>query len=85
MQVLSEQASDSSAFLYATCLLKYVLNCEQQFLIFRSRLAGVYCTSLGVNWIHLAQDRDQWGALVKAIMNTGLFKDSDPVSKSASE
>jgi hypothetical protein len=27
-QVLPEQTSDSSAFLNATCLLKYVLNCE---------------------------------------------------------
>jgi hypothetical protein len=33
-QVLSEQTSDSSAFLNATCLLKYVLNCEQQFSYF---------------------------------------------------
>jgi len=23
----------------------------------------------GVNWMHLAQDRNQWQALVKAIMN----------------
>jgi hypothetical protein len=27
-QVLSEQTSDSSAFLNVMCLLKYVLNCE---------------------------------------------------------
>jgi hypothetical protein len=30
-QVLSEQTSDSSAFLIAMCLLKYVLNSEQDF------------------------------------------------------
>jgi hypothetical protein len=36
-QVLSEQTSDSSAFLNATCF-KYVLNCEQHFFTFRSRL-----------------------------------------------
>jgi hypothetical protein len=23
----------------------------------------------GVNWIHLAQDRDQWRALVSTVMN----------------
>jgi hypothetical protein len=23
----------------------------------------------GINWIHLAQDRDQWRALVNTIMN----------------
>jgi hypothetical protein len=23
----------------------------------------------GVNWMHLAQDRDQWQALVKTVMN----------------
>jgi hypothetical protein len=30
-QVVSEQTSDSSAFLNAACLLNYVLNCEQHF------------------------------------------------------
>jgi hypothetical protein len=30
-QVLSEQTSDSSAFLNAICLLKYILSCEQHF------------------------------------------------------
>jgi hypothetical protein len=33
-QVLSEQTSDSSAFLNPTCLLKFVLNCEQHFSYF---------------------------------------------------
>jgi hypothetical protein len=33
-QALSEQTSDSSAFLNATCPLKYVLNCEQNFSYF---------------------------------------------------
>jgi hypothetical protein len=33
-QVLSEQTSDSSAFLNPMCLLKYVLNCEQHFSYF---------------------------------------------------
>jgi hypothetical protein len=28
------------------------------------RLAGV-----GVEWIHVAQDRDCWGAVVNAVMN----------------
>jgi hypothetical protein len=23
----------------------------------------------GVDWIHLAQDKDQWGALVNAVIN----------------
>jgi hypothetical protein len=32
--VLSEQTSDSSAFLNAMCLLKEVLNCEQHFFRF---------------------------------------------------
>jgi hypothetical protein len=35
-QVLSKQTSDSSAFLNAMCLLKYVLNCEQYFSHFES-------------------------------------------------
>jgi hypothetical protein len=35
-QVLFEQTSDSSAFLNATYLLKYVLNCEQYFSYFDS-------------------------------------------------
>jgi hypothetical protein len=26
----------------------------------------------GVDWIHLAQDRDQWRALVNAVMNLGV-------------
>jgi hypothetical protein len=30
-QVLSEQTSDSPAFVNAVCLLKYVLRCEQHF------------------------------------------------------
>jgi hypothetical protein len=34
MQVLSEQASDSSVFLNAMYLLKYVLSCEQRFSCF---------------------------------------------------
>jgi hypothetical protein len=33
-QVLSEQTSESSAFLHAMCLLKCVLNCEQHFSYF---------------------------------------------------
>jgi hypothetical protein len=36
-QVLSEQTSDSSVFLNAMYLLKYVRNCEQHFLFFRFR------------------------------------------------
>jgi hypothetical protein len=51
-KVLSEQTSDSSALLNAVCLLKYVLNCEQNFsyFIFWSRLSvtglgRVYCIS----------------------------------------
>jgi len=36
----------------------------------------------GVDWIHLAQDRDQWRALVKTVMNeiSGFHggKDSSP-------
>jgi hypothetical protein len=35
-QVLSEQTSDSPAFLNGTNLLKYVLNCEQHFSYFDS-------------------------------------------------
>jgi hypothetical protein len=46
-KLLSEQRSDSSAFLNAMCLLKYVLNCEQNF-SFQSGLTAtglvrVYC------------------------------------------
>jgi hypothetical protein len=26
----------------------------------------------GVDWIHLAQDTDQWRAVVKALMNVGV-------------
>jgi hypothetical protein len=26
----------------------------------------------GVDWIHLAQDRDQWQALVNTVMNLGV-------------
>jgi hypothetical protein len=33
-QVMSKQTSDSSFFLNAICLLKYVLNCEQHFSYF---------------------------------------------------
>jgi hypothetical protein len=40
-QILSEQKSDSSASLTAMCLLKYVLNCENNFFIFRSGLSGI--------------------------------------------
>jgi hypothetical protein len=50
-QVLSEQTSDSSAFLNAVCLLKYVLNYEKRFFLFSifwsgftlTGLARVYC------------------------------------------
>jgi hypothetical protein len=28
----------------------------------------------GVDWIHMAQDRDQWRALVKTAMNFGFHK-----------
>jgi hypothetical protein len=28
----------------------------------------------GVDWIHLAQDRDQWQALVNTVMNVGFPK-----------
>jgi hypothetical protein len=47
-QVLSEQTSDSFAFLNAMCLLKYVLYCEQHFsfFMFRSGLARVDCRSI---------------------------------------
>jgi hypothetical protein len=40
---MSEQASDSSAFLNVMCLLKYVLNCEQHFsfFMFRSGLSDI--------------------------------------------
>jgi hypothetical protein len=40
---MSEQTSDSSAFLNATCLLKHVLKCEQHFsvVIFRTGLPDV--------------------------------------------
>jgi hypothetical protein len=27
----------------------------------------------GVDWIHLAQDRDKWRNLVNAIMDVGIF------------
>jgi hypothetical protein len=42
-QVLSEQTSDSSAFLNALCLLKHVLSCDQRFrfLILRSGLLDI--------------------------------------------
>jgi hypothetical protein len=33
-QVLSEQTSDSSAFLSAVCILKYALKCEENFSYF---------------------------------------------------
>jgi hypothetical protein len=42
-QVLPEQTSDSSAFLNAVCLLKYVLTCEQRFSLFRSGLTVIVC------------------------------------------
>jgi hypothetical protein len=28
----------------------------------------------GMDWIHLAQDRDQWQALVNTVMNKALTK-----------
>jgi hypothetical protein len=28
----------------------------------------------GVDWMHLAQDRDQWRALVNTVMNLGFHK-----------
>jgi hypothetical protein len=28
----------------------------------------------GVDWMHLAQDKDQWRALVKTVMNVGFIK-----------
>jgi hypothetical protein len=36
-----EQTLYSSAFINALCLLKYVLNCEQTFFIFRSGLSDI--------------------------------------------
>jgi hypothetical protein len=47
LKELSEQTSDSSAFLNAaTCLSKCVLNCEQrfQFFVFRSGLSDIRIT-----------------------------------------
>jgi hypothetical protein len=38
-QVLSEQTSDSPAFLHVMCVLKYVLNCEQHFSFFSIRIS----------------------------------------------
>jgi hypothetical protein len=50
-QVLSEHTSDSSAFLNAMYLLKYVPNREQQFLIFIfwSELSDI---QINCNWNH---------------------------------
>jgi hypothetical protein len=55
-QVLSEHPSDSSAFLNAVSLSKYVDNCGQHFSFFDTdyqtsgstvtRLARIYCTSV---------------------------------------
>jgi hypothetical protein len=69
-QVLSEQTSDTSAFLNATCLLKYVLNCEQHFFYFScfdpdyptsgltiTGLARVYCIYIYI-YTYLCVSRD---------------------------
>jgi hypothetical protein len=33
------------------------------------RLAGCVCVCVRAEWIHLAQDRDQWQAFVNIMMN----------------
>jgi hypothetical protein len=54
-QVLSEQTSDSSAFLNATCLVRYDHNCKEHFsfLIFRFGLTVTGFARLYCNWIDL--------------------------------
>jgi hypothetical protein len=37
------------------------------------RMAGVCAEWSGVEWIHLAQDRDWWWALVNMVMNLRIL------------
>jgi hypothetical protein len=51
-QVLPEMTSDSSAFLNAMFLLKYIVNCEQRFFIFHISIR-IICNSLRDGLLYL--------------------------------
>jgi hypothetical protein len=74
-QVLSEQKSDSSAFLNSTCLLKYVLNSEQHFsfFIFRSGLTVTGLVRVHCNiFEHLAALLDNVTCVCMYVHNTAF-------------
>jgi hypothetical protein len=50
-QILSEQTSDSSAFLNVLCLLKYVLNCEQHFFVFHISIQ-INCNRISMSLLY---------------------------------
>jgi hypothetical protein len=54
---------------YEVCVfaVKVYVLLFQRHLVIKMDLQGVGCR--GLDWIHLAQDRDRWRALVKAVVN----------------
>jgi hypothetical protein len=76
-QVVSEQTSDSSAFLNAMCLLKYVLNCEQHFSCFILR-SGLIVTGLARVY-SITKLRPRSGILVKLTVTQLVKKKKEPI------
>jgi hypothetical protein len=73
-QRLSERTSDSSAFLNAMCLLKYILNCVQNFSFFAFRTGLILSGLVRISYIHCHEFMAPWPIITGSGLNDWIFR-----------
>jgi hypothetical protein len=54
---------------FQVCRLKFVMQILSLSCVLRAKMDLKGIVSVGVGWINLARDRDQWRGLVNTVMN----------------